>query len=73
MGDRVLEDLRGGRWWSLVPERVDQPPARDDLVGVKQEVDEERLLLAATNGDRPSVLDDLQRTKDAELHSGASI
>jgi hypothetical protein len=73
MGDRVLEDLRGGRWWSLVPERVDQPSARDDLVGRKQEVDEERLFLAATNWDRPSVVDDLQRTKDAELHSGASI
>ena len=49
-----------------------------DLVGVEQEVDEERLLLAATNRDRPTLVDDLQGTKDAgtpcrclELTAGA--
>jgi hypothetical protein len=66
--DGVLKDLRCRRGWPLVPERVDQPPARDDLVGVEQEIDQERLLLAATNGDRPPRVDDLQRTQDAELH-----
>jgi hypothetical protein len=33
----------------------------------------QRLFLAAANGDRPSVVDDLQRTQDAEFHAGASF
>ncbi len=49
MGDRVLEDLRSCRRGSLAPEAVDQPRARNDLVGMNQQVDEKRLFLAATN------------------------
>ena len=67
MRDGVLKNLRGGRGRSLVPERVDQPGARDDLVGVEQQIGKQRLFLAAANGDRPSVVDDLQRTQDAEF------
>jgi hypothetical protein len=40
---------------------------------MQQEVDEDCVFLAATNGDLPPVVDDLQRPKDTELHFGASI
>lgn len=69
VGDGVLEDLGCGGWGLFAPELVDQPFAGHDLVGVQQQVGQERLLLAAADGDRPPVIDDLHRTEDAEIHA----
>jgi hypothetical protein len=69
VGDGVLEDLGGGGWRFFAPELVDQPFAGDDLVGVQQQVGQQRLLLATADGDRPPVIDDLHRTEDAEIHA----
>jgi hypothetical protein len=51
-----------------VPEVVDQPIARDDLAGVEHEDREQGALLAASQPKRSTVVDDLERTEDAELH-----
>ena len=64
VGDTVLENLQRRRRRPLVPEDVDQRSTRHHLIGMEQEVGEERLLLAAPDRDRPSVLDDLQGTQD---------
>src|SRR5437588_9992003 len=66
--DRVLQDLgRRGRWVP-VPELVDQPLAREELVRMQEHEGEERLLLAPVQRDRPMLADDLERAEDAEFH-----
>ena len=72
VGDTVLENLRRRRRRPLVPEDVDQRAARYHLIRMEQKVGEECLLLAAPDRDRPSVLDDLQGTQDAEFHASTS-
>jgi len=66
--DRVLEDLRRRRRRPAVPELVDQPLARQQLVRVQQHEDQERLLLAPVQRDRPVLPDDLERAQDAKFH-----
>ena len=72
VGDPVLKNLRRRRGRPLVPEDVDQRSTRHHLIRMEEEVREDRLLLAAPDRDRPSVLDDLQGTQDAEFHASTS-
>jgi hypothetical protein len=53
----------------LLPQRIDQPVGRDDLVRVQEQNRQQRPLLGATNVDRPIPLEYLERPEDSELHS----
>src|SRR5581483_1119180 len=52
----------------VLPEGVEQPVLRDDLVRVQQQDGQERPLLRAAQVDDPVAGDDLQRAEDPELH-----
>jgi hypothetical protein len=52
-----------------VPEVVDQAIARDNPAGVEHEEGEQGALLAASQPQRTTILDDLERAEDAELHA----
>ena len=67
--DIVLEDLRRRRRRPLVPELVDQPVGRKGLVRMDQQKREQRPLLAAPERELSSLVADLERTEDAEIHS----
>ncbi len=66
--DVSLERLRGRGRRSLPPELVDQLVGGDDLVRVEEEDGEERTLLATAELDPPTLVGDLQRTQDPEIH-----
>jgi hypothetical protein len=72
LGDGVLENLRGYRRWLLSPKRVDQAVARHELVGMQEEVGEERKLLPALKHDGASFVDYLEWSEDQELHQPRS-
>ena len=66
--DVDLCGLHGGRRWMTLPQLVDQPIDRDDLVSVKQQDGQERPLLDATQVNLASLRPDLDRTEDSKLH-----
>ncbi|MGH3134980.1 MAG: hypothetical protein ACRDPV_00625 [Gaiellaceae bacterium] len=51
----------------LVPELVDEPVARDDLVRMNDQDTEQRALTGAAQGDLPAVPPRLQRPENPEL------
>ncbi len=64
-------DLQGGRGCRgrlVPPELVDQPLCRDDASGVQSQEGEKGALLAAADGDRPSVAPDFEGTEQRVLH-----
>jgi hypothetical protein len=71
--DVHLEALRRGGRRTLVPELVDQPIARHELVGVQEQDGQHRTLLAAGERQLLSLVADLERAEDAEVHSAASL
>ena len=50
------------------PELVDEPVCRDDLVRTREQECEKRPLPRAAERERTALLDDLERSQDAELH-----
>jgi hypothetical protein len=52
-----------------VPEVVDQSIARNNLASVEHEQREQGALLTAPESERPTVVHDLDRAEDAELHA----
>jgi hypothetical protein len=67
--DVDLERLSRLRRRALVPERVDQPIAGDDPVGLEEQHGQQCALLCSAQVDLLSVVHDLERTQDLELHS----
>jgi hypothetical protein len=68
VGDVGLQ--RGGRLrrWLLAPQLLDQPVQRDYLVGVHQEHRQQSALLGSSQLHQMLAVQDLQRSKDPELH-----
>jgi hypothetical protein len=68
VGDIGLQ--RGGRLrgWLLAPQLLDQPVQRHYLVGVHQQHRQQSALLGSSQLHRMLVVQDLQRSKDPELH-----
>jgi hypothetical protein len=58
---------RGGR--VLAPELLDQPVGAERLVGVQHQHGEQRTLLAPSERDFTALVEDLERSEDAEVHS----
>ena len=59
--DRLLAPVTG-------PELIDQPVARDDLVGMQQEHAEQCPLLGTAQRNGPAAFDRLDRSEDVEVH-----
>ena len=59
--DLMVEAVARGSGRPLAPELVDQPVARNNLVGVEEEDREEGALLRTADRDHPLVLPDLER------------
>ena len=53
----------------LAPELLDQPVGAERLVGVQHEHGEQRALLAPSERDFAALVEDLERSEDAEVHS----
>ena len=53
----------------FAPQRVDQPVARDDFVGMKEKEREQRALLASSEGSGCAVQAHLEGAEDAALHT----
>ena len=60
--------LRDGLGRLRAPELVDQPVCRDDLVRAREQDGEQRPLPGAAERERTALLDDLERSQNAELH-----
>ena len=66
--DGVPHDLRCRGRRGTGPERVHEPVHGDGLVRVQEQEREDRELPSAAEAEDTSVVDDLERTEDAELH-----
>jgi PHD/YefM family antitoxin component YafN of YafNO toxin-antitoxin module len=66
--DVDLHVLRRGRRRALAPEVVDEPVDRHSLVRVEKQECEQSTLLPAAEWEWMALADDLERTKDAEIH-----
>jgi hypothetical protein len=66
--DVDLKRLDGRFGRLLLPERVDQPVAGDDPVGLDQEQGQERSVLLPAQIERPAVREHLKRAEDAKVH-----
>jgi hypothetical protein len=66
-----LNRLGGGCGRTLPPKLVDQLVGADRLVGVQQQQRQQRPLLAPTKRERAALVEDLERTEDAEVHASA--
>ena len=67
-GHQTLE-CRGRRWRrALAPQLVDEPVRRDDLAGVQDQEREKRSPSPTRQGHRSTLVEDLQRPQDPELH-----
>ena len=64
----VLQRVGGGSGRLCAPELVDEPVCRDDLVRTREQECEKRPLPRAAERERTALLDDLERSQDAELH-----
>jgi hypothetical protein len=62
-----LERVRGRRRRALVPERVDQPVAGDDLPGGEEQTREQPRLPPRAERDGTAVADDLQRPENEKF------
>jgi hypothetical protein len=62
-----LERVPSGLPGLLAPERVDEEIARDDLVRVQQQVGEQQRLPSGSERDGAAVVDDLERSQNAEV------
>ena len=69
-GDEVVQAAPRRRRRRLAPEPVDQPIARQRLVGVQQEDGEQDALPALLQRHGPCAVLDLERAKDAKSHAG---
>ena len=72
----VLQRVGGCPGRLGAPELVDEPVCRDDLVRTREQECEKRPLPRAAERERTALLDDLERSQDAELHvfsSGGSF
>jgi hypothetical protein len=58
-----------GRRRPFAPKLVDETVGGDELVGMKEQVREKRLLFPAAQCDASAIFDDLERTEYAELHA----
>ena len=67
-GHSDLERLARRLGRLLAPELVDQAVGGDDLIGVQEQVSENRLLPRPAEGDGVSSLEHLERPEDPELH-----
>ena len=67
--DEVLERLRSGRRRRAAPELLDQTIRGDDLARVQGEKREQRTLASCAELDDATVVGDLERTEDANLHA----
>ena len=65
--DVDLNELRRARGWAGAPELIDEPIARDDLIGVQEQEGEQRALLRRPQRHRPALVPDLKRTEQPEL------
>ena len=68
LGDVVLQRVGGCPGRLRAPELVDEPVRRDDLVRMRQKEREKRPLPRAAEREHTALLDDLERSQDAELH-----
>ena len=73
LGDVVLERVRGRLGRLRSPELVDEPAGRDDLVRAREQQGEERALPRAAERECPTSLDNLERSKDPELHAASPL
>ena len=64
----VLQRVGGCPGRLCAPELVDEPVCRDDLVRTREKECEKRPLPRAAERERTALLDDLERSQDAELH-----
>jgi hypothetical protein len=63
----TLDDVRRRLRRRLVPEAVDQPVERDNLVRVRQQQRKQRTLMPASERDRVPVHHHIERTKNPVL------
>ena len=68
LADVVLEHLGGRRRRRLSPQRVDQSLARDRLVAMQQQQDQDVALPAQSEPDGPIPFADLERSQQGKLH-----
>ena len=68
VGDVHLKRLLGGVRRALLPQGVDQPVPRHDLIGMEEQHGEERPLLRAAEIERLPAGDHLQRAEDPKFH-----
>ena len=64
----VLQRVGGCPGRLRAPELVDEPVCRDDFVRTREQECEKRPLPRAAERERTALLDDLERSQDAELH-----
>ena len=68
----VLQRVGGCPGRLRAPELVDEPVCRDDLVRAREKEREKCPLPCAAERERTALLDDLERSQDAELHVSSS-
>ena len=66
--DVVLQRVRGRAGRPSAPQLLDQPVCRHDLVRAREQEGEQRPLPRAAEREHTALLDDLERSQDAELH-----
>ena len=72
LADVVLEHLRRRGRRRLAPQRVDQPIARDRLVAMQQQQDENGALPALSDREGVIAVADLKRSQQAKQHAQTS-
>ena len=70
--DADLQRLHRAGLRALSPELVDQPVGRQRLVAMQEKQRQERPLLGARDRDHPALVEDLERSKDAEVHTNCA-
>ena len=65
--DVDLNELRRARGRAGTPELIDEPIARDDLIGIQEKEGKQRALLRSPQLHRPALVPDLKRTEQPEI------